>query len=258
MGELRERFADAHNLLSARVDRFFLWDVQVIPDLLFYHLALDVLEQGRAVAVLTDGKVGRPGYANSRAAFEAAMDMVLLVASPEAYCAMGAKARAWELVDVERLQARRDTTDSILGLEPEEPLPSPEQVVEDEATVWDGYSPGRGQLLRDALSGARALRLGSHWSGLTRAKVRERVESIAGEPSGVKEMLDTFYGMQSIHTHPGSRLGLRDTTIREDGSLFVAPREMDLLGPMAFSTMAADLANIAIARRPAPADTRAA
>lgn len=248
----REHFTEAMNALAGPAKRFLLYNVQFIPDLILYHLALDVLEQGRAVSQLVAAGVGRPAWVNSRAAFEATRDMLVLVAKPGEYCVMGARARVHEVLNTARLLERQRSTDIVLGIENQLETHDPDRDIEDEAQLWDQHSPGRGQLLRNALPLIRDQRLGAHWSGLTSSGIRDRVAAAAEKPDGIPEMMDALYGIQSIHAHPGSRTGLRDVSVKPDGTLFVEPREVDLKAPLGFTAMAAQLALIALQRRPTP------
>lgn len=245
----RERCAASLGALAEPAKKFPMWDSQFIPDLLLYHLALDVLEQGRAVIALVDAEVGRPAYSNSRAAFEAAADMLILTAVPSEYCLMGARARAWELVDGERLGQRRAKAAATMG-RTTSLARRPEQVVEEEAKRWDSFVSERGNLLREALPFARKLRVGAHWSGLSRRDQAGRIAALTEDPGETEAMLDGTYGMQSLHVHPGSRIGLRTTSMRDDGSLFVEPRALDLIAPLNFMTTASELARNALTRRP--------
>jgi len=65
-------------------------------------------------------------------------------------------------------------------------------------------------------------------------------------------MIDAFYGIQSMQSHPGARMSLRDMSQRPDGTLIVEPREVDLVVPYGLASMAAQLAAIALQRRPTP------
>lgn len=250
MNDSRARFTESLNALATPVKRFFIYDEQFLPDILLYYLALDVLEQGRSVSHLIDLGIGRPAWTNCRAAFESARDMLVLAANPGEYCLMGARARVHELLDMARLCDRQRKADEALGREALTHRRSAEEVVEDEAQLWDSYPAGKGRLLRDALASLRSQRPGPHWSGLTNVAIRARIAGISGDGTGVPEMMDAMYGLQSMHSHPGSRTGLRETTVKPDGTLFVEPREVDLQAPLGYMAMSAQLALIALNRRP--------
>ena len=138
----RERFTEALNALAAPVTRFFIYNEQFVPDAILYHLALDVLEQGRAVSHLLHLGIGRPAWTNCRAAFESARDMLVLAAKPNEYCAMGARARVHELLDIARLQDRQRKADQALGNGYRAGRRPAEEVIEDEAKLWDRFSAG--------------------------------------------------------------------------------------------------------------------
>lgn len=246
----REHFTEALNGLAAPVKRFFIYDEQFVPDVILYHLTLDVLEQGRAVSHLIDLGIGRPAWTNCRAGFESARDMLVLTAIPDEYCVMGARARVHELLDMARLRDRKRNADEALGRESLTQCRPVDEVVEDEAQLWDRHSAGKGRLLRDALASLKSQRPGPHWSGLSNVAIRSRIAGISGDGAGVPEMMDAMYGIQSIHSHPGSRTGLRETTVKPDGTLFVEPREVDLQAPLGYMAMSAQLALIALNRRP--------
>ncbi len=246
----REHFTEQLNALAEPTKRFQILDSQIIPDMLLYHLVLDVLEQARAVACIVDAGVGRPAYSNSRAAFEAALDMLVLVAVPQEYCAMGSRARAYEVVDLDRLRATRGRADEVLGFAPSQDARTPDEIIESEADDWDSHSPGKGQLLREALVAIKSQRPALHWSGLNKAQIGDRIAAISGDPVGVREMIHSLYSLQSLQAHPGARTSLRQISVKADGTLFVEPLATDLQGPLGLTSMAATLALIAISRRP--------
>jgi hypothetical protein len=246
----REHFVEALNGLAAPARRFYIYDEQFVPDVILYHLALDVLEHGRAVSHLIDLGIGRPAWTNCRAAFESARDMLVLAAKPDEYCALGARARVHELLDIERLHDRQRKADEALGNGSRSKRRPAEEVIEDEAKLWDGYSAGKGNLLRDALGELRNQRPGPHWSGLANVAIRSRIAEMSAEGTGVSEMMDAMYGILSMHSHPGARTGLRETTVKPDGTLFVEPRKVDLKAPLGYMAMSAQLALIALERRP--------
>lgn len=248
-----EPFIRALNALAEPAKRFFIYDAQFVPDIILYHLVLDVLEQGRAVSHLVAEGVGRPAWANTRAAFEAARDMLVLVAVPDEYCLMGARARVYEVLDTHQLLERRAKADGMLRIENQATDPKlPEEIVAAEAERWDEFAPGRGSLMRDAIGPISNQPLSAHWSGFKNREIRHRIANSAGDSAGVPEMMDALYGIQSIHAHPGSRTSLRNTSLKPDGTLFVEPREVDLQAPLAFMAMTAQLALIAFERRPVP------
>lgn len=248
----KEFFAETHNALARLVEAFEHHDYHLVPDMLLFQLALDVLEQGRAVGTLMRAGVGRPAYSNTRSAFESARDMLVMVSVPEEYGTMGARARAQEVLDVSRLNERQRKADTALGLDRKMTAKSPQEMIESDAAAWDAVAPGQGDLLRQAVKDVTRLRPGGHWSGLNSAQLRTRIATLSKDQAGVAEMIDTFYGIQSMQSHPGARLSLRDMSQQPDGSLIVEPREVDLVVPYGLASMTAQLAAIALTRRPTP------
>jgi len=249
----REAVIAAHGALGALVKRYHVRYKVYIPDLVLFGLSLDVLEQTRAVVTLTDAGLGRPAITNARAAFESAIDMLVLVASPQDYCRLGALARAAELVDAEHLHIRRERADKVLQLDRSIEHRSPESVVAEEAAFWEHHRPGATVLYQEALSKVRDEELWKkHWSGLTRKQIRETVAGISPDPVGVAEMIDAMYGVQSAHAHPSPRFGMRDITIEAEGTPIVGPRDVDIPAALGFATLSLTLATIAVGRRPTP------
>jgi len=158
----KEFFAATHNALARMVEGFEHHDHHLVPDMLLFQLGLDVLEQGRAVGTLMIAGVGRPASSNTRSAFESARDMLVMVAVPEDYASMGARARVQEVLDVSRLNERQRKADTALGLDRKMSAKSPEAIIESDAAAWDAVAPGQGDLLRQAGKDVRELRSGAH------------------------------------------------------------------------------------------------
>lgn len=251
----RESFAQTHNALARAVETFPHYNQHLVPDMMLFHLGLDVLEQGRAVGGLIELGIGRPAYSNTRSAFESARDMLVMVAIPEEYCTMGARARAHEVFDSERLTDRQRRADLALGLDRERETMHPDQIIESDAAAWDELAPGQGKLLRDAADAIRGMPIRAHWSGLNGSQLRARIATLSSDKVGVPEMFDAFYGIQSMQSHPGARMSLRSMSTKPDGTLFVEPREIDLVVPYGLASMAAQLALIALQRRTIPPST---
>jgi hypothetical protein len=91
-----------------------------------------------------------------------------------------------------------------------------------------------------------------HWSGLDQKERRERIAAVATDSTGIVEMIDAMYGIQSAHAHPGPRSGARDRVIGPDGTLTIGPREVDVPAARGFTTLALQVAAIALNRRPEP------
>jgi hypothetical protein len=74
-----------------------------IPDWVLFQFGIEVLEQTGAVLMLAEGPSPRAAMPNARAAFEAAIDMLVMVADPTLYDEMGAFARVCELLEWEEM-----------------------------------------------------------------------------------------------------------------------------------------------------------
>lgn len=96
------------------------------PDTVLYALAIDVAEHARAVGILVISEVPRAAMVNARAAFESALDALLLVSDPLRYDERGMYARACELVEQENLIERMNAADAAIGKTRRRPVLNPE------------------------------------------------------------------------------------------------------------------------------------
>jgi hypothetical protein len=197
-----------------------------IPDSVLFQFGIDVLEQATATLIVAQSDVRRAAVANARAAFEAAMDMLLLVADPAAYDEMGAFVRACELLTWEDMYQKRDRADAALGMKPEGRGKSPDEIVALEAEKWEKDSPGVTRMYKRVLEQARhQQRWKHHWSGI--GTLRDRAQFIATKLSGYAgfvEIAEVLWGLQSVHAHPAPRTGIRPSEVNEKGQLVFRSR----------------------------------
>lgn len=178
-----------------------------IPDLVTVGLARDVFENATAVDVLAASPVPRAVYPNARAAFEASQDLALLVTAPS-YDEAGALAFVAEVLDwwrsAELARAVGEFKEALGVVEPVQY----EQIIEQAASLWDGYMPGRGRLLREARDTVQALRAKRryHWSGLPRDRIHEELGTRPGSLPGTTPIYRSWYNLLSFQAHPSPRL----------------------------------------------------
>lgn len=244
--------------LSSITKDFTVHWAQGIPDMLFHHGLVDVLEQGIAVQQLSAAGSGRAAFANARAATESACDLTIMIAEPADYLQMGAWARAGELLDQLRLAERTREAGIASGARDLVEVGDIAAVAREEAEAWDSHSPGRGALLRDRVDWLLHRhrhpnkRVPSHWSGLSRGDRNARVAAKWKGVSGLAAHLDASYGWQSLHAHPGSRGMLRRSELTPDGRYLVSPKSDDGEDAMDHTRMAVVLALGAAESRPVP------
>jgi len=245
---------DRVQALLAHLDRdltgFKVFLKHAIPDFFLLHLGIDVLEQGGAVVTIARGHAPRAAVANARSAFEASLDMLVLLAEPTLYDEMAAFARVCELLSWEDLRRKRVALHPTLGLEAPQVSATPESTVEEECKKWEEDSPGVGTMYRRVLAQARAdVRWKHHWSG--KSTFVERAQVIANkwntEP-GFVETAGILWGLQSIHTHPGARTGMRAVK-NEGGQASFRPKPTDAMFPCAAVAIACEHAIKALKRR---------
>jgi hypothetical protein len=200
----------------------------LIPDLVLYHLGLDVLEQAEAAELLAASNVPRAGYTNARSALEAAIDMQLLVVDPARYDIRGAEARAAELMEADAFHKRRERADDAYGLTALPSHPRPEDVALEDADSWDRLVPGRGRIMRQAFEAVQARwKQHRHWSGIERMEIL-RIVGAAHNDVGGHLALDAIYGALSIQVHPRPRTGQREVSINGAGDrLIFSARDLD-------------------------------
>jgi hypothetical protein len=205
-------------------------DGHAIADLVLHGYASDVVQQCRATFCLADSKWPRTSYATARSAFEAAIDMLLLVSEPSEFDRTGALAYAIERVETEQLRQRflaadieggfdDDTFDSI----------TPEEAAETDAVYCDRKKPGTGDLVRHALVEAREPgRAKKHWSGLGMRGRSERIQARMPNVGGIAMAGDAFYGYMSVQAHPRLRAGADQRSLTDDGTLRIKLRSVAL------------------------------
>lgn len=217
---------EEHRKLGARLQGFCIWERRLVPDLVLHGYAIDIVEQSNAVIILLQSQVPRAAVANARAAFEAALDMLLLTSREDEYDWFGALARASELIENEGLVSRRDAANALIGVESEPESYTPDQVVEHDGELWERGFPGGKALLQRAYEEVRKSRdRRRHWSGLSRRAIGAEIDKGRGDSAGLAEMIDTTYGLISVHAHGRPRLADRSTRVDELGRLVFVQKE---------------------------------
>jgi hypothetical protein len=233
--DVHDQLTNALRELEGKLGDYRIFHKYLVPDFVLFHLGGDVLEQAQAVRLVAEGPAPRAAIANARAAFEAAMDMLVLVAEPSLYDEMGAFARVCELLTWEDMYARRDRADAVLDLPLQERGKSPDEIVAEEAQFWEEHSPGVSRMYQRVLAVARdEVRWKHHWSGMT--SLLERATFIAAKNKayeGFVEIADVLWGLQSVHAHPAPRSGIRPAAVNEQGQLVFGSNPNDDQLPVA-------------------------
>jgi hypothetical protein len=112
-------------------------------------------------------------------------------------------------------------------------------------------SPGAARMYERVLVQARGqARWKRHWSGLgSRKEIADFISRKTNAYPGFAELVDVFWGLQSLHSHPGPRTGLRQVSTNEKGQLTVAPKPGDEGLPLAMAVAACEHALDAVRRR---------
>lgn len=217
---------DALNRLTTAMSAFSVAGAHKIPDVILYNMAIDVQEQARAVILISSTIWPRAGYANARAALEAAIDARYLVEDESQYNRLGARARVFELFSSELLQRRAGgDVSSIAGTSE-----SVEQSVSADAAAWDADAPGTRTLLIQEYESC--LRnppgIGDHWSGLSRYARYQSIAAATGGDTQMPQMLDTTYGYLSRQAHPGPRTSDRTMSIDATNAVVFSGKPADV------------------------------
>ena len=223
-------------------------DAHLLADTVLHGFGTDVAIHTRAVLSLRASKSPRAAYANARAAFEAAEDMVLLATEANNYDRTGALAYTIELVEVDALQARFVAADGAVGVARElEGSPSPEEIVAEDAREAESVRAGAGAELLDALAKARrGGRAKKHFSALTRKEIADELGKRLPGIVGLAAIGDAFYGFLSVQTHPRLRAWAEAIGRGEAGALEREPHERDALFPVSLTWVAVKLARLAL------------
>ena len=226
-----------------------------MPDTVLYSLGIDVAEHARAAAILVRTEVSRAGMVNARAAFESALDALLLVADPALYDERGMFARACELVEQENLIDRMNAADVAIGSSRRRDSIHPEEIVREEGEFWEQELPGARDKFLGILKDVRATgRWRKHWSGFGgRKQLAEELDRIEGPGRGLKEMSDALYGLQSMHSHPRPRIGIREIQQDHEGRIEFRTAPDDPQRVAGIAVLASSLVTLAIARQPGAA-----
>lgn len=139
--------------LDSELQTFTCRPRTLVPDLVLYGLALDVLESAGAVAYLEASSLPHRAYPNARVAFEGAQS-ALVLATHEDYERVGA--RAWVYFEWKDRAWRSKLEQMTI---PEDPAAAEKdwlaQDVAKMAACWNSVSDGQGRLLFQALSNIR-------------------------------------------------------------------------------------------------------
>ena len=246
---MREEFEGTLKDLERRLTGFKGRAQHQVPDIVFFNMLADVLENAKAVELLVDSVVPRAAYGSARATLEAAQDLLLMSSDPTKYDESGAFARAFEVAEIENLHKRREKADKALGISTSISTPNARDVLKDDAANWDKAAPGRGRLLLDAYN--QVLKDGrTHWWNMSRKKIAEEIARRAPTgKTGLAEMSDALYGLLSIFTHPRPRTGMREWTQTASDRYAVSARDFDREGPLGLAYAAMTMAVSADAMR---------
>ncbi|MHB1330264.1 MAG: hypothetical protein ACYC2K_18860 [Gemmatimonadales bacterium] len=215
--------------------------------MILYNFAIDVNEQAQAVEALRAAGLHRAALANARAAMESAIDSAYLVTDKSQYDQRGARARVFEIFELERLQRRED------GTKTKTPGASPdvEYAIQEDAKAWEKGASGQGRLI--ITEWERFSRtppsIGDHWSGHSRLELYRELAGADPDREEFVQRLDVVYGVLSIASHPRPRTGQRPAVlVAPDIIEFgVDPRDGERAGEVA--ELAVRIANGSLERR---------
>jgi len=202
--DFRQFLTATLDMIRERLTGLVLRPHHLVPDFVVYCYATDVVEYCRASLLLVASEVPRTAYACARSALEATQDLMLLVSEPHDYDRTGARIYVWELLETEHLQQRFVLGRKGMGVEvPDDLGMSVEEAVTKTAANWEPANSQAETLLRGAFTEFREHRP-SHWSGLSRKKITERM--LDGSPhEEAAAAIDALYGALSVQTHPRIR-----------------------------------------------------
>jgi hypothetical protein len=178
----------------------------LVPDLVAIGLSREVFENGHAVLLLAESNVPRTVHPNSRAAFEAAQDLILLVTAPD-YDTAGSEAYVAEVFDKARSRELAEEAFTALGRASEIEHVDVDSVLKDAADTWAGHAPAKAELIfkaKDVIAEYRRRRK-YHWSGLTRDEIHRELGTRM-KSDGTAEIYKSMYNILSFSSHPSPRL----------------------------------------------------
>lgn len=240
---LREALAE----LEETMKRFPSASHYKVPDVVLYNLAIDVAEHGYAVSELSLGSVPRASLTNARAALESCIDMAFLVSDQAEYARRGARARVFELFELERIQRRGDLIATVLPGSSE----ALEHAVREDARDWESDAPGQGKLITAAWEyfWRNRAAIGEHWSGHSRLELYRQLAADDPSVGEFVRMLDVVYGLLSIAAHPRPRGGQRTMTFVEPDSLVFSSALDNRSAANDVATLAVQIAGGSLQRR---------
>ena len=147
--------AKALEELDSELQSFSSRPSTLVPDLVLFALATDVLERGRAVLHMADSALPHKAYSNARLAFDGAQQ-VLVFATHEDYEAAGAQAWVYFASKDAGWRAQQQRKDQRLPDVAEDQWL--DEHVAQMSRIWDSVAQGQGALLTEALLRVRQLR----------------------------------------------------------------------------------------------------
>lgn len=247
---MTDKLQVALDLLDVATAAFKPSESQPLADMVLRTLAQGVSDQVHATQAVLRSRRPRAANVNARAAFEGAMDMLLLIGEGEGINRAAALVYALEQVETEELRARFRAVDVAMGIAREPPAsPTPEEVVLADAEAFEQQAPGHGTLVSDALREARQpKRTRRHWSNLSRKEIAAEVERRHPSIAGIATLGDALYGFASMHSHPRLRVW-SETGDGLGGDPLRRSRTADELFPVDLSTISADFARMVLESR---------
>ena len=214
----------------------------VVADRVMFSLAIDVIEHAIAVQLLQKSEVPRAAYANSRAAFESALDLILLVGRAEDYERNGSLAYVHEIHENTRLQSRFGKADEAGGFSARA-VNDYRVLIHAEIAGLQTEWPSSAEALRNALGEfeARKSYEKKHWSGKSRGNIGMAAIEVVGGKAGDGAIADALYGLLSAHSHPRARLTQREWLDSDtDDGLTVSARQDDKTKPQSIAVLACE------------------
>ena len=235
--------------LEKRLVKFPCAPAHFVADRSLIDLAIDIAEHSCAVLTLSVSTVPRTAYSNARSAFESALDILYLTIQEGTYDDNGCAIRAFTALANENIQ-RRFLEANVLAGVPGPTVEVAEDVIREDARLWDGVVPGKGDALRAAFERVNALKPHQrHWSGLEKKELAEKIGGLPGGEPGFAQIYGALYGALSAHSHPRFRGAARSTHESNDGGIMISGRPEDAELPAEIASYACVAALEALDKR---------
>lgn len=223
------RFAAQLNSLATWGESFPIGTRYPFADLQVHALVLDVLEHARVCQLIVRHRrdAARAGFANARAAFEAATSLALLVSGPS-FLEMAARFRAYELQQLARRDEARAAFEGATG-SPRAEVLTLAQAEELEAARWDECRAGSGAVLRAAVTSLTTERP-SNWARMSERSRFEKVLGVVQRHSSIEggaSLLGVLWRELNAQHHVGSRDLERVLAADANGDWKVGPHPED-------------------------------